>query len=371
MPPELQPSILIVDDEVAQMRALCNTLREGGYRTVGLTDGQSALDALRSGPFDVLLADLMMPGMDGITLLHRARDIDADIAGIIMTGKGTISSAVDAMKGGALDYILKPFKLSLILPVLERALAIRELRIANAELERSVRQRTIELETANKELEAFAHSISHDLRSPLMVVMGCAEQVTEEYGGAMPYGARQYIEKIMGGADRMKCLIDDLLRLSRIGRQPLEKHPVRIGDLMGDVLAEVKANYPGRDVDVQLGELHDCVGDPGLLKQVFVNLLSNAFKFTQGVAAPLIEVLCQKTEREQIYFVRDNGAGFDMKLARNLFGPFQRLHNADQFEGTGVGLSIVQRIVERHGGRIWADAALGRGATFHFSLPRS
>ena len=371
MPTDQIPSILIVDDEIAQMRALCNTLRDNGYRAVGLNDGPSALDAMRSASFDVLLADLVMPEMDGISLLRQAREIDGDIAAIIMTGEGTIATAVDAMKGGALDYILKPFKLSQILPVLERALAIRSLRIANAELERSVRARTTELEVANKELEAFARSVSHDLRSPLMVIMGCVEELMEEQDETIPSDSRRWLERIASSAERMRHLIDDLLRLSRIGRQPLEKHPIKVSDLVGDVLNEVKASYPGRHVEVRLGDLHDCVGDSGLMKQVFVNLLSNAFKFTQGVPTPVVEIVCQAAEKETIYFVRDNGAGFDMKLSKNLFGPFQRMSNADRFEGTGVGLSIVHRIIERHGGRIWADAAVDKGATFQFAMPHS
>ncbi len=294
------------------MQALCNTLGDHGYETQGFTDGVTALEALEKARFDLLLADLMMPGMDGIALLQAARQLDQDLVGIIMTGEGTITSAVAAMKTGALDYILKPFKLSVILPVLSRALAVRDLRIANAELQRSILERTAELEAANKELEAFAYSVSHDLRSPLLVIAGSAEMLIDDHAGHMPANAQ---------------------------------------DL------------------VHIGDLPDCTGDPALLKQVFTNLLSNAFKFTRGKEKPVIEVICRHQAGENTYSVRDNGAGFDMQQAKELFGAFQRFHSAQQFEGTGVGLSIVHRIVQRHGGRVWAEAELDKGASFHFSLP--
>lgn len=364
-----QARLLIVDDESAQMEALCNTLRDHGYRTNGFTSGSAALAAMRVDGFDLLLADLTMPAMDGITLLQEALKIDGDLVGVIMTGEGTITSAVDAMKTGALDYILKPFKLSVVLPVLARALAVRSLRVTNAELERNVRQRTLELETANKELEAFSYSISHDLRSPLMVVMAGAEQLIEEHWDQLPPAARSRVNAIMNSAERMRQLIGDLLRLSRLGCQPLNKRPIDVSALMEEVVEEVRQHYSGRRVDVRLGDMLDCVGDPGLLKQAFTNLISNAFKFTCGKETSIVEVGCRQELGQKIYSVRDNGVGFDMQYAQKLFGAFHRLHSAEQFEGTGVGLSIVHRVIERHGGHIWADAQLGEGATFHFSLP--
>lgn len=363
------PRILIVDDEVAQMQALCDTLRDHGYETTGFTEGRAALEALRRVRFDLLLADLMMPGMDGIALLHAAQQADRDLVGIIMTGEGTITSAVAAMKTGALDYILKPFKLSAILPVLARALAVRDLRIANAELERSVRERTAELEAANKELEAFAFSVSHDLRSPLTAITGAADLLINERVIRMSPSPRQLVHSIMGSAQRMAQLINDLLRLSRLGRQQLEKSPVNVSALVHEVLDELQKEQGERHVRVQIGDLPDSVGDPALLRQVFTNLLSNAFKFTRGREGPVVEVICRHQTGEKVYCVRDNGAGFDMRQAKELFGAFQRFHSAQQFEGTGVGLSIVHRIVQRHGGRVWADAEPGKGASFHFSLP--
>ena len=383
MPKSQPPRILIVDDEVEQMRALCNTLPDHGYETAGFADGESALENLGSAKYDLLLADLMMPRMDGIALLQAAQNIDPDLVGVIMTGEGTIVTAVEAMKTGALDYILKPFKLSVILPVLSRALTVRRLRIDNRELEQSVRERTSqlevanreleaankELEAANKELEAFSYSVSHDLRGPLTVIVGSAELLVEDYAAQMPARARQLLNGVLGSGERMRQLIDDLLRLSRLGRQPLFKRQVNISALVSEVLDELQREQSDRQIDIRMGDLPGCVGDPGLLKQVFANLLSNAFKFTRGKGNPTVEISCRQQAGEKIYFVRDNGAGFDMQQATELFVAFQRFHSAEQFEGTGIGLSTVHRIIQRHGGRIWAEAEVDKGATIYFGLP--
>jgi signal transduction histidine kinase len=369
MPAPSRPRILIVDDEAAQMRALCDTLRDQGYDTTGFTDARVALDMLSGTRFDLLLADLMMPAMDGIALLQAAQRLDGDLVGIIMTGEGTIATAVAAMKGGALDYILKPFKLSVILPVVARALAVRDLRLANAALEQSVRERTAELEAANAELEAFAFSVSHDLRSPLSVIIGAAEILSEDHAQLLAPQARQAVDGIMVSAERAARLINDLLRLSRLGRQPLSKRPIDIRALVDEVLDEVRDEARQPPIDVRIGPLCNASGDPALLRQVFVNLLSNAFKFTRGRASPIVEIACEGRDGERVYSVRDNGAGFDAHAATDLFGAFRRFHTTQQFDGTGVGLSIARRIVERHGGRIWAESAPDCGATFRFSLP--
>ncbi len=361
--------ILIVDDEAAQMKALCNTLRDEGYVTTGFASAKAAVDELRSQKFDLILTDLMMPEMDGITLLRSALEIDPSLIGIIMTGEGTIATAVEAMKTGALDYILKPFKLSAILPVLSRALAVRRLRIRNAELEQRVRERTAELEAANRDLESFCSSVSHDLRAPLRHIDGFSSLLIENYASQMPEEAQRLLKFVSSSALRMGQLIDDLLHFSRLGRQQLTKQPVNISGLVQEVLDELAKEQDGRSVELRVVQLPDTVGDPSLLKQVFINLLSNAYKFTRQREKPMIEVGWRQQKDEKVYFVRDNGAGFDMKHADKLFGVFQRLHRQDEFEGTGVGLSIVQRIVQRHGGRIWAEAELGKGATFYFTLP--
>ena len=367
---EIAARILIVDDETAQMRALCNTLRDHHYETTGFSAPGDALAAIQQpGKFDLILADLMMPEMDGISLLKAALAVDPDLVGIVMTGQGTIDTAVQAMKAGAVDYILKPFKLSAILPVLSRALSIRRLRAENAELTRRVRQRTAELEEANKELEAFSYSVSHDLRAPLRAVNGFTGMVLARYADQIPTEAKRLLVQVDAGAKRMAQLIDDLLRFSRLSRQPLSKGGVNISEMVHSVVQELRAEAGEREIETHIAELPEIYGDESLLRQVFVNLLSNAFKFTRNKKA-LIEVGCDTAGPENVFFVRDNGAGFDMAYAQRLFTVFQRLHSEDQFEGTGVGLSIVQRIVQRHGGRIWAQAEVGNGATFFVALPK-
>ncbi len=361
--------ILIVDDEASQVKALCDTLQEHGYEPVGCTSGDAALEALREARFELLLADLMMPEMDGITLLRAALGRDRNLVGIIMTGQGTIDTAVAAMKTGALDYILKPFKLSVILPVLARALTVRRLRMENAELEARVRERTAALEAANKELEAFSYSISHDLRAPLRAIGAFANILRDEHASEMSGEAQRVLTYVTTSAQRMERLIDDLLRFSRLGRQPLAKQPVDMTALVRDALEDLRQERGDRHVDLRVGTLPACVGDAALLKQVFVNLLSNAFKFTRKTRDAVVEVGCRQSGEGAVYFVRDNGVGFDMAHADRLFGVFQRLHGADDFEGTGIGLSLVQRIVQRHSGRIWAEAAPDKGATFLFTLP--
>jgi signal transduction histidine kinase len=364
-----QPArLLVVDDEVAHMRALCDTLEDEGYEVVGCTHGEAALVALRRAPADLLLADLMMPGMNGIDLLRAALEIDPMLVGIIMTGEGTIGTAVEAMRSGALDYILKPFKLSAILPVLARGLMMRRLRLENAELERRLREHMAELETSNRELDAFTRSASHDLRSPLNIVLGFSQLLVNQLGPTIPTDQRAWLLQIERAAKQMSELIDALMRLSRAGKQAMNLQSIDVEALVREVVGEHSAEQTERGVGVRIGELSEVRADPALLRQVFVNLLSNAFKYTRRAQRPEIEVHLDMRGDERVFSVRDNGPGFDMARAGRLFDAFQRLHGSDEFEGSGVGLSIVQRIVQRHGGRIWAESEPGQGAVFYFTL---
>jgi light-regulated signal transduction histidine kinase (bacteriophytochrome) len=243
--------------------------------------------------------------------------------------------------------------------------AIREL---NLKLEERVKARTSELEAANKELEAFSYSVSHDLRAPLRAVDGFSQAVLEDYGDELPEEGRNYLQTIRNGAQRMGALIDDLLTFSRLSRQPLEKQPTASTAMVRDVLDELGSPKDGREIDIRVDDLPPCQADPRLLKQVWMNLLSNAIKYTGRSDNPKIEVGSKLENSEHVYFVADNGVGFDMQYAHKLFGVFQRLHRAEEFEGTGVGLATAQRIVHRHGGRVWADSTPGHGATFCFTL---
>jgi signal transduction histidine kinase len=365
-----QSRLLVVDDEKRLMVALCNTLRDEGYDVTGVSSGAEALKKIAPGQFDVMLTDLMMPEMDGITLLRAAFERDPQIVGIVMTAHGTISTAVEAMKAGAMDYVLKPFALSSLLPVLDRALTVRRLRAKNLELENRVYERTAELEKANRELEAFSYSISHDLRAPLRTISGFSEVLLQDYLPDLPKDAQHLVQRIMGSAQRMEALIAALLDFARFSRQALNKRPVNTAELVADVVEELRKGETERQIDVQIAPLPVCSADPALLRQVFVNLLSNAFKFTRTRDRAQIGVDCAERDGNYVFSVRDNGVGFDPAHAENLFGVFQRMHPVDKFEGTGVGLSIVQRIVERHGGRIWAEAKYEAGATFHFTIPK-
>jgi signal transduction histidine kinase/CheY-like chemotaxis protein len=533
--------LLIVDDESALMTALCNTLELEGYATTGFTSARQALEKLGERQFDLLLTDLMMPEMDGIALLRAAQEIDRDLAGIVMTGHGTIETAVKALRDGAQDYILKPFRLDNLLLVIARALETRrlrteniqlreavsiyelsraitmglshdeivqrtvaaaaqqsdagavcvlvpttegrdlqvsgmsgasahwsaeqrfaidapivrwvalareqlsawgasndleavfsppfpgespgvalpivaggnfygilrfsslttqrrltpgqikaldilastaaaafeaaslltQLRTLNQDLEHRVRDRTQELQAANADLEAFSYSVSHDLRAPLRAVDGFCQMFIDDFGAGVPPEGRRILDKACAGAARMNQLIDDLLRFARFSRQPLQMRPVQMNGLVRRVMANFEDQLCGRSVQLQVAELPDCVGDGSLLEQVFTNLLSNALKFTVARPHSHIEIGTSRAAAEQIYFIKDNGVGFDMKYADRLFGVFQRLHSQSEFEGTGIGLSIVHRIVRRHGGRTWAESVPQEGATFYFSLPQA
>ena len=371
MPRNQAGRLLVVDDEISLMTALRDTLRDEGYRVTAVSSGAEALAALKHGEFDLVLTDLVMPKMDGIALLKDAFAIDPALVAMIMTGHGSIPTAVEAMRTGAIDYVLKPIKLHALLPALERALTVQRLRRKNAELERQLQDHAGLLESANRDLEAFSSSVAHDLRTPLRTISGFIEIIRDNHMRTLPAEVRHYLDLIDAGADEMDGLISALLSFSRFGQHALSRVTIDLERLCREVFNDLGQERAGRRVELRIQPLPAVAGDRVLLRQALSNLLSNALKFTRKQERALIEIGCLpgKADPTPIYFVRDNGVGFDMRNAEKLFGVFQRLHHAHEFEGTGVGLATARRIIERHGGRIWAEALPDDGATFFFTLP--
>lgn len=304
--------------------------------------------------------------------------------GLAMVLARTITRPILALKDGAARF--GQGRLDVRLPETsgdELGLLAREfntMAAALSEKETQLRQRAELLEQANKELEAFSYSVSHDLRAPLRAIDGFSRILLEEYAPQLVPEAQRYLRLVRGNAKQMGYLIDDLLTFSRLSRQPLQKQLVAPADLVRECLEDLRAEREGRRVEITIGDasaalrqgskqaLPACEADPSLLKQVWINLLSNALKFTRHREVAVIEIGCREEDDEDVYFVKDNGVGFDMQYVGKLFGVFQRLHRAEEYEGTGVGLAIVQRIVHRHGGRVWAEAEVDKGATFYFTL---
>ena len=268
--------------------------------------------------------------------------------------------------------------------MLQRELAEtnREVMALTLELEKRVEERTTalheaqqqlehknaRLEAANKELEAFSSSVSHDLRGPLHVIDGFTTMLEESHGPVLSAEGKKYLQRVHTGVQQMTSIIEDLLNLSRLGRKKLQIQPANLDEIVALVLADLKTETRGRKIDWKVGKLPVVDCDRGLIKQVLINLLGNSVKYTRPRDVAVIEIGQTTIDEEQVIFVRDNGAGFDMKYADKLFDAFHRLHRQEEFEGTGVGLATVRRIVQRHGGRIWAEAELDKGATFYFTL---
>lgn len=256
-----------------------------------------------------------------------------------------------------------------VMDVTERKTAEEEILRLNADLEKRVTRRTAELEDSNRDLEAFAYSVSHDLRAPLRIISGYSEVLLEDRGTELPEDHKMCLSRIVDGARRMNRLIDDLLQFSRLGQQPLKVQASDLNSVINDVVADLEREVGQRRVEWRRTPLPPMLCDPALMRQVLLNLLSNALKYSRPRDPAIIEIGYEQKEGMHVLFVRDNGVGFDSASSARLFGVFQRMHSAQEFEGNGVGLAIAARVIRRHGGRIWAESQVDKGATFFFTLP--
>ena len=323
------------------------------------------------------------PALGAAYELGRAAiDSGAGVIDVVGAHAEAIGSILDGSAADAISARSIPFLVECLAP-LEMAHrgfieANRALQTANADLELRTRQiqeanadlelRTRQLQEANKDLESFAYSVSHDLRAPLRAIDGFSQTLIEDCAPLLDDAGRFAIDRVRANAIQMGRLIDDMLHLARISHGELSPGPTDLGALARQIVADLREQQPDRYLDVRIAEGLVADVDPDFIRIALANLLSNAFKFTGGQTAPTIDFASEMRDGEVVYYVRDNGAGFDMAYAEQVFRPFERLHSQDDFPGTGIGLATVQRVIRRHGGRIWADAAIGRGATFYFTL---
>jgi two-component system sensor histidine kinase/response regulator len=379
-------NILLVDDEQANLDALEAVLEGLGQRLIRAMRGEQALKCVLERDFAVILLDVQMPGMSGIeaAALIRARERSRTTPIIFLTGMmRTAEMVFSGYSAGAVDYLMKPLepevlraKVAVFVELdrarheLEQEISER-VRIAEqvSELNNALRQKNDDLLAANADLEAFCHSVSHDLRMPLRHIHSYISILEASAASKLNAEERRHVTTVQKAALRMTRLIDDLLAFSRIGRAAMHRQRIRMTDLIDETFLDLAPDLTNRRIDWQRHAIPDTVGDPQLLKQVWVNLLANAVKYTRPRDPAKIEIGAEEADNEIIYYVKDNGVGFNMQYVDRLFGVFQRLHADKDFEGTGVGLANVRRIVQRHGGRTWAEGAEGRGATVYFSLP--
>lgn len=361
----LHANILVVDDNRADLRLLVEMLDGRGHAIRPTLDGPSALAGVQAELPDLVLLDVQMPRLDGYQVCQRLK-ADArtrDIPVIFISASDEVFDKMKAFEVGGVDYVTKPFQAEEVLARVETHCRLRQ-------QTRALAQANEQLAAANQELSAFSYSVSHDLRAPLRVIDGYARVLVEDYGPSLDTEGTRLCAVVRQETQRMGQLIDDLLTLSRLGRLDMRIAPIDMETLVDEGFRESTLSTERDRIDLQVGSLPPVAADRSLVRQVWLNLLDNAVKFSSKKQRARVEVGGREDVGENTYWVRDNGAGFDMQYAGKLFGVFQRLHSVRDFKGTGVGLAIVQRVINRHGGRVWAEAEEDRGATFFFTLPR-
>lgn len=378
-------TILIVDDRTENIFALEKLLEKPERAFLTATNGKDGLKLALDKQVDLIILDVQMPEMDGFEVAQvlrshkRTRDIPIIFAS---AEKKERHSMIKGFEEGAVDYLSKPLdpeltkaKVSVLLKVQvqKKELIEKNLILENADakirqLNADLKNNLLQLEMSNKELESFSYSVSHDLRAPLRSIIGYAKILEEDCKDRLQPGEQKALDVIQQNANRMNVLIDDLLEFSKLGKKEVRKSEIDTETLVRQTVLEVSQTYPNK-ADIQVGTLPIAYADYTLLTQVWTNLISNAVKYSSKNMQPVVEIGSQQNGSETIYYVKDNGAGFDMAYADKLFKVFQRLHRSDEFEGTGIGLALVQRIINKHGGRVWAEAKKNEGAAFYFSLP--
>ncbi len=353
-------SRILVADDNADMRNYVKRLLGDRYAVRVVQDGAAALIAAREETPDLVLSDVMMPGLDGFGLLQELRKDERTrtVPVILLSARAGEEATVEGLGAGADDYVVKPFSARELLARVRTHLQIAQMRRAWAK----------ELERANKELEAFSYSVSHDLRAPLRWIDGFSQGLMEECADTLGASAQDKLRRIRAGVQHMSALIEGLLKLSRITRTELTRQKVDLSGMAREVASELRRRDTERSLSLQIQDGLVAQGDPLLLRIVLENLLQNAWKFTRKKTEAKIEFNTTRADEGAIYCLRDNGAGFDMAHVDKLFAPFRRLHAASDFEGTGIGLATVARVIQRHGGRIWAEGKVNQGAAFYFTL---
>ena len=392
---DMTHDVLIVDDSLTVRMNLREGFRAAGHHTVECATIAGGRTAIAKQVPDLIVLDVLLPDGDGIEFLVelRASSSAARVPVILLSTKAEVKDRLRGRTVGADDYVGKPYDVA---DVVARATALLRGRTGlgdmlkkDAETESAYRigdarealmdelsrkndalsLHAAEVQRLNDEMRMFVDAVSHDLRQPLRSMAGFSELLLDEYGGVLDERGRHYLKRVQAGAQRMGELVDGLLALSRVSRKTIDLRRVRLDTLALRILARLRDAEPHRTVDARIQPDIEVFADPDLMESVLENLLGNAWKFTSKRSDARVEVAATAAETQIVCHVRDNGEGFDMTYADKLFGAFERLHAASEFEGTGIGLATAQRIVHRHGGRIWAQSAPGQGATFSFSVP--